>query len=255
MRNLALVRPFTAIAFVAVLAGCGGGGGGSTPGGGPVSTTPIATPTPVISANVTGTVVDEAANTPLAGVQVSLSGWTQSATPSPIATTNASGQFSFSVAPGSYLVTIGSDSPTDRRATLHFGIVLAAGSNTLTLPTPSAYADVTYTSAQTNGGLRLMALSATQQDCLTGANAGRTTNSLPLLVPDEFLEENAVAWNQEEDAEASDTPAPLWGGSTEPFSQRSRLDDVVRFRSLRSLDRWIFVYERKPAVQCRDECG
>ncbi|MGA3037453.1 MAG: carboxypeptidase-like regulatory domain-containing protein [Vulcanimicrobiaceae bacterium] len=209
------------------LAGCGGGGGGSSLGGG--SITPVPTPTPAPSANVSGTVVDEAANTALAGVQVSISAWTPNASPSPIATTTASGQFSFSVVPGSYMLTIGSNSPTDTRATLHVGVVLASGANALTLPQPAAYANVTYTSAQTSGNFRLMALSSTQQDCLTGANAGRTTNSLPLLIPDEFLEENAIAWNQEEDAEASDTPAPLWGGSTEPFSQQVDLTSSVGF--------------------------
>jgi hypothetical protein len=214
-----------AIIALAILAGCGGGGGGGTslPSGG--GTLPTMTPTSMPTsgpASVAGTVIDEQSSSALAGVQVALSPWVTGATPSPVATTNASGQFSFTTTAGSYMVTIGSNSPTDTRATLHFGVVLAAGSNTLTLPTPSAYAGVTYTSAQTNGSLRLMALSATQQDCLTGANAGRSANSLPLLVPDEFLEENAIAVNAQEDAQATDQPTPLFG-YTQPFGSISGL--------------------------------
>jgi hypothetical protein len=213
-----LMKPalaFLACASAALLAACGGGGGSSGGGGG---TLPIVTPTnpPVTTSSVSGTVVDEAANSPLAGVQVAIAPFTVGATPNPVATTAANGTFSFTTTPGHYLLVIGSNLPNDTRTTLHVGEQLVAGANALTLPTPTAPPNVTFTTAQTSGNFRLEALSANQQSCLTGANQGRTNLSLPLLVPDEFLTENANAVLQEEIAQKTDTPAPLFG-YTQPF--------------------------------------
>jgi len=204
------------IAGVAIIAGCGGGSGGVT-----TQTLPPLTPGPLASANVAGTVLDEMVNGNLmAGVQISLAPWAPGAIPMPITTSTPNGLILFSVPPGSYMLVVGSNSPSDSYATLHMGIVLVAGNNSLTLPVPPSIPNVTYTYAQMGGNIRLMRLSLAEQSCLSGANAGRVANGLPPLIPDEFLEEDALAFNQEQDAQATESPSPL-SASTEPFGTPS----------------------------------
>jgi hypothetical protein len=167
-------------------------------------------------------VVDFAANTPLAGVPIAIAAYTPGAAPTPVATTNPNGQFTFSAAPGTYLLVIGSNtpiSPTDMTTgttTLHTMITLLAGANALGLPIPAAPANVTLTPSQTSGNFRLTALAGDQLSCFSGANEGRMQDSLPLLIPDESLTEYSVALAQEESAQNTDTPSPLTPGSL-PF--------------------------------------
>ena len=201
------------------LAGCGTS---QTIGANLPTPTPAPSPTAPPAASGSGTVVDEAANTPLAGVQVALASWAPvpgafPTSPAIVAATNGAGQFTFNVTAGTYLLIIGSSSTTGPQATLFTGISLNPGANPLTLPTPPALPNVVYTAAQTSGNFRLMTLTARQQDCLNGANAGRTASSLPALVPDEFLEEDVEATLAEEVAQNTFTPNPLFALSAQPF--------------------------------------
>lgn len=119
-----------AIAALALsLAACGGGGGGAGTVTPPtVQPTNAPTQTPATT-NASGTVVNDADGTPLAGASIKLMPWTTcAATPSPAtsitpeadgcatplpvpqATTNAQGQFTLSNAPnGHYILVIGAD--------------------------------------------------------------------------------------------------------------------------------------------------
>ncbi|HET9394194.1 MAG TPA: hypothetical protein VFO29_11830 [Candidatus Rubrimentiphilum sp.] len=203
-----------------LLSACGGGGGGN-----PILPI-IPTNPPVTTSSVSGTVVDETTNAPLAGIQIAIAPFTVGATPSPVATTAANGTFSFTTTPGHYLLVVGSNSPSDTRTTLHVGEQLAAGANALTLPTPTAPPNVTLTAAQTSGNFRLQTLSANQQNCVTAANQGRANLPLPLLVPDEFLSEDAGAIVQEAVAQSTDTPSPLFG-FTQPFGPTGASGNVT----------------------------
>jgi hypothetical protein len=194
-----------AVLTASLLAACSGGGGGSNPT--PVGSTPTPAPSVAASASphpspsagtgtqatATGTVVDYAANTPLSGVKVSISAYTAGSAITQVATTTSTGTFSFTTAPGTYYLVIGSDSPTDTTTTLHTKITLAAGNNALTLPIPPAETDVTYTAAQLSGNFRLTALSGNQLSCFTGQNAGRTSASLPQEIPEELMTEAVTA--------------------------------------------------------------
>jgi hypothetical protein len=224
IRNVTLIRGLLALS---VLAGCGGGGASSpsmppnpAPTASLVATAPVA-PTPKPSptsspastqATATGTVVDYAANTPLSGVKVAIAPFTLGAAATQVATTNASGQFTFTTAPGTYYLVIGSDSATDTTTTLHTKIVLAAGANALTAPMPPAEPDVTLTAAQQSGNFRLTALAGNQLSCFTGTNQGRAAASLTLEIPDEYLTESATAVAQEGTAENLAEPTPLFAG-------------------------------------------
>jgi hypothetical protein len=249
MKAILTLSSLTAAA--ALLVACGGSGGG---GGGSVNpptpiptatstakTSPTPSPTPsAFAATASGTVVDYAADTPLSGVQVGLAPYTVGATPVPEATTNASGQFSFTTVPGTYLLVIGSNSPSATTATLHETVTLTAGTNVLTGATPQPLPDVTPVPSQTAGALRLMALNSVQQDCLSGMNAGRSAHSLPELVPDEYLEEDAIVWNDEEVAQATDTPSPLWGQNiVGPYGSYNYVDTEIGFSPC---DSWTNTY-------------
>ena len=208
------------LTFCAALAACGGGGGAvpsTSTGGGSTSPSPSASasapaPSPSASAAASGTVVDYAANTPIAGVPIAIASWAPGAAFSQVATTNSSGQFSFSTTAGTYLMRIGTDSTTSSQTTLHAKIVLVAGSNPLTAPTPMAAANVTPTAAQTSGNFRLTTLNTYEQDCLTGENQSRSQASLGALIPDEYLIETARAVYAEENAQNTDEPTPLFNG-------------------------------------------
>lgn len=222
-RRVAYASAF--VLFTAALAACGGGGaGGITPPSGGASETP----SPIPTANASGTVVDYASNAPLSGVPIAIANWTPGALPSPVATTDSNGKFAFNAAVGTYLLVVGSNSPTDTRATLHEKIVLSSGSNTLAASMPQPEPDVTPLPSQIAGALRLMALSSTQQDCLTGANQGRANLSLPLLVPDEYLEEDAIADTTEELAQNTDTPSPLFSYA-QPYGTVSGMTTEANF--------------------------
>jgi hypothetical protein len=194
-----------AATLVLALAACGGGGGGGSTGPGP-----IPTPTPDPRAVASGTVVDGASGAPLPGTLIALQPFVAGASP---VTTTAAADGSFTtppVAAGRYLLVVGADNAGDARATFHFAVTLAAGSNVLTAPAPQAAPDVTYAPAQLSGAFRLAALSADELGCLAGANAGRKQLGLRALVSDELLLEDARAVLQEEAAQSTDTPAPLF---------------------------------------------
>ncbi len=168
------------------------------------------------SAFASGRVVDYARDTPLAGIAVSIASYVRGAAPVVKATTDESGYFSFTAGPGEYLMTVGSGSSLGTRATLHEAITLAPGMNTVEGMKPVSEPDVLPTLSQKRGALRLMALSPVAIDCVKGANQGRLRFGLRLLVPDEYLEEDAIAVNTEQTAQNTDLPVPLFG-FTQPY--------------------------------------
>jgi hypothetical protein len=209
--------------LVASFAACGGGGGGSTvaaPAPSPSSSGYVEPISPG-AANVSGTVVDYVTNTPKPGVTIATAAYVAGASPAPIATTDATGSFHIAMPPGTYLLVIGSNSPADTTTTLHTKITVTAGADLLAAPMATAPPNVTLTAAQTSGNFRLTTLSGNQLSCYTAANAGRVQLGLPQLIPDEYLTEAATALVQEEVAQNTDTPAPLFGsgvGSVFEFS-------------------------------------
>ena len=118
------------LVFALPLAACGGGGGGTPPAGSSSPSSEPTTPAPPPSVTIaSGTVVNDANGSPLAGVRVVVMPWaTCGPTPSPAAsiapesdgcptplpapqaTTNASGAFTLGPVPnGRYLLVIGAD--------------------------------------------------------------------------------------------------------------------------------------------------
>ncbi len=158
-------------------------------------------------------------------MKVSISAYTAGAAITPVATTTSTGTFSFTTAPGTYYLVIGSDSTTDTTS-LHTKISLVAGTNALTLTIPPAETDVTYTAAQLSGNFRLTALSGDQLSCFTGANAGRASLSLSALIPDEIMPETSTAFSQEAGGEGGvGERSPLFNNlfAYEPKSAEFRL--------------------------------
>lgn len=196
-----------AASFVLALTACGGGGGGGSTGPGPLPT--LTPPGPLAVA--AGTVVDGASGAPLAGASIALEPFVAGASPVTTTASRADGSFTTPpVAAGRYLLVVGADNAGDARATFHLAVTLAAGSSALTAPAPQAAPDVTYAPAQLSGAFRLAALSADELGCLAGANAGRKQLGLRALVADELLLEDARAVLQEEAAQSTDTPTPLF---------------------------------------------
>ena len=174
---------------------CGGGGGG---GGGAI-TPPGPTPTLAPSStNASGKLVDDASNAPLAGIPVKIEPWTSLATPlpSPQTTTAADGTFTLANVPnGHYLLVIGSDSSSDTtRPTIHDNVSLTGGNQTLKAPLLPAIPLITPAPAEMGGVYRLTTLDPVAEvSCFTAFNAQRAARSLPLVVEDEWLTENARA--------------------------------------------------------------
>lgn len=200
-------RSSLAAVLVLALAACGGGGGGGGTAPGPVPT-PVP---PAARAVASGTVIDAASGDPLPGTLVALEPYVTGA--SPVTSTTAAADGSFvtpPVAAGRYLLVVGADNPTDARSSFHLTVTLAAGGNALSAPTPQPAPNVSYTAAQLSGAFRLAALSADESACLAGANAGRRQLGLRPLISDELLLEDARAVLQEEAAQSTDTPTPLF---------------------------------------------
>ncbi len=198
-----------AATLVLALAACGGGGGGGAAG--PSQAVTPQTPAPGGRAVATGRAIDGADGSPLPGTLVALEPFVTGA--SPVITTTAAADGTFVTPPvsaGRYLLVVGADNPTDARSTFHLAVTLADGTNALSAPAPLATRDVTYTAAQQSGAFRLAALSADEAGCLAGANAGRKQLGLRPLVSDELLLEDARAVLQEETAQSTDTPTPLF---------------------------------------------
>jgi hypothetical protein len=217
MRLQTNILALTALLASASLAACSGGG--SSPGpSSPSTSTPVVTstaspaptpsPSPTIqAATASGTVVDFDSNMGLAGVTVAIASYSSTAAPVAVATTGPSGTFTFTAAPGSYLIEIGSNSATDTRATYHNKVTLAAGSNAITQIIPSPEPDVTLAPSQTSGNVRLAQLSSVEQGCVSGANSGRTNDGLSIFIIDEALEEDSRAFLAQEIAQSTDTPS------------------------------------------------
>ena len=188
----------------------------ATPTSTPTPTpTPTATPTPSNVANVSGKVVDFNSDTAIQGAAVAIS--KANAGPyTQVATTDSSGKFSFAYTltsgQSTYYLQIGSASTSGPQTTLHAAVTLAAGSDPLTAPTPEPEPDYTPTPAQLSGDFRLMTLTGNNLDCLTGANQGRTQDSLPLLMPDEYLTETMIAITAQETAQGTDMPSTTIDG-------------------------------------------
>ena len=163
-----------------------------------------------------GTVVDNDSDAGISGVSVAIApgGSSTSTSPTHVATTDASGAFSFTAPPGTYMLIIGSNLPNDARSTYHGEILLAAGENAIAMGVPSQEPDVSLSVAQTGGSYRLEKLSSSQRSCLLGANAGRSALSLPQLVADQALLEIANALVSEEKAQGTEMPSPLFAGAT-----------------------------------------
>ena len=201
----------TLIALPLALAACGGGGatGSATPPA-PASSGP-GSGTSGAQAIAQGRVVDESSGAPLAGVRVALEPFTTGAGPVAATTTDANGNFALGGAASTYLLVVGSDSPSDTsRATPHVRVQSNTGTTTVSAPAPAAAPNVTYTGAQLAGALRLATLSSDEADCLNGAQAGRASLKLSGLVEDELLLEDARAHLQEMFAQDTDEPSPLY---------------------------------------------
>ncbi len=153
--------------------------------------------------------MDEAADSPLAGVPIAIASPGSNAfTTEPV--TAADGSFSFTAAPGTYIIAVGSNSASAATAaTAHDKVTLVAGSNAIGEQVPHAVADVTPTPAQLSGNFRLATLSAAEADCLTGMNTGRLAAGLSVLVPDEEDLELARAFVSEEIAQQAQSVQPL----------------------------------------------
>ncbi len=193
------------VVLCSLLSACGGGGGSST--GGPL---PGPTPCPsgytgtapncVASQSTTtakGMLVDDVSGAPLAGVNVEVQPWISYPTPGPsptpvaVSTTAADGSFTVSQPNGTYMLVIGSDSPSDMtRPTIHDKIILG-GQTILTAPTPAPIALVTPSAIQTSGKYRLSTIDTnTELPCITAFQNHRASLNLPKAVVDQWLVEN-----------------------------------------------------------------
>jgi len=212
MKNYLLLGTMAA----ALLAGCGGGSSVPPPMGTPPTGTPPTGPITPTMATAQGHVVDEAANTPLAGVPIAIASPGSNAFTAE-GSSASDGSFSFTASPGTYIIAVGSNSASSAAvATAHDQITLVAGSNAIGEHTAKPVPQVTPTVAQTSGNFRLATLSAAEQDCLAGMNTGRAAHGLSLLVADEETLEVARALVAEEIAQQTDTPTPMFG-ATNPF--------------------------------------
>jgi hypothetical protein len=212
----------SSLAFVALLAACGGGGGGST-GGSLPPTTPTSTPTGMPTSTpsgsnsstttATGTVVNDANGAPLAGQRVVLmpfgpcgatptplsitpeSDGCPTPLPSPQVTTAPNGTFSLGGVPnGHYLLVIGTDSTSTTgtiTATVHDNVTLTGGAQALKAPTLPAIPMVTVPAWETNGDYRIATLNATTEvPCFQAWQTERAANNLAGSSVDEWLTEN-----------------------------------------------------------------
>lgn len=224
------------LAAAASLTACGGGSGG----GGPINPpTPLYTPCPAgytgtapncvapTNATASGKLVDDPSGNPLAGVQVGLAPWTADATPMPEGTTAPDGTFSFTAAPGHYLLVIGSNAPTDlNRPTIHDNITLVAGANALKAPTLPPVPTVTPAAAETGGSYRLVTIDANNEaPCFTAYNNARVSHGLAQVVVDEWLMENARAANTYYQS-PSYQPGAAWPGN--PYGFLTTGNDTFR---------------------------
>ena len=185
-----------AMALACALAACGGGGGGGGPiptGGSTSTPTTNPTNTPAGNATFTQTLVDHESGAPIAGMYVGLAPNTVGATPAPQPTTNASGQFTVTATPGTYLLVIGDGK--NNRPVIHDLVTLTAGANTVTAPTIGPAPGATPNPIQDSGNFRLTTLTSMEQSCLAYENSVRASHSLSAVTSDEWLtEDNRGYW-------------------------------------------------------------
>jgi hypothetical protein len=193
-----------------------------TPKAPATSSAPSSSPTASASASsqmavVTGKVVDFDSNQPLIGVSIKMTPLTGTAYMS-VAESASDGTFSFTIEPGSYVIAVGSNSPSDSsRATEHDVVALSAGSNALAPLEPSPVPNYTLAPSETSGNFRLAQLSSAEQSCLAGMNRGRSSNGLSQLVEDEEQLEFDRAEVAEEVAQNTDEPTPMFSGGYTSF--------------------------------------
>jgi len=204
------------IGIVAALAACGGGGGsGAQP---PAMNAPTPSTTPAVT-SASGTVVDDASGSPLAGVHVVLMPWAPCAAtpspatsitpendgcptplPSPQVTTATNGAFTLNGVPnGHYLLIIGADSTSTSgtvQATVHDNVTLTGGNQTLVAPTLPAVTGVSVPMWESNGDYRVASLNATTEvPCFQAWQSERATSNLAAGTVDEWSLENVRSDN------------------------------------------------------------
>ncbi|MDQ2681809.1 MAG: hypothetical protein M3Y21_12460 [Candidatus Eremiobacteraeota bacterium] len=231
-----------AIALLAACGGgapVGIGGGGTPPTNPPSATpcpsgytgTPLNCVAPPSQASVTGKLVDYDSQMPLAGEPVSIAAGSVGCAETSVnyqqpvstctvpngggiapsalapyvavATTAPDGSFAFTASPGPYLMRIGSESPTDTRATIHDAILLKGGPNPLAAPTMPPQPGCTdcvigggnlpgtvNPPIQSSGLYRLATLTPVEEECLNANIKDRAAIGLGTLIPDEWLVEN-----------------------------------------------------------------
>ena len=223
------------IGIVAALAACGGGGGGAQP---PAMNAPTPSTTPAVT-SASGTVVDDASGSPLAGVHVVLMPWAPCAAtpspatsitpendgcptplPSPQVTTATNGAFTLNGVPnGHYLLIIGADSTSTSgtvQATVHDNVTLTGGNQTLVAPTLPAVTGVSVPMWESNGDYRVASLNATTEvPCFQAWQSERATNNLAAGTIDEWLLENVRSDNTyAQSGVAGPIPSLTSGGTT-----------------------------------------
>ncbi len=187
----------------------------ATPTGSATATpTGSATATPTASASpvsASGTVVDFDTNAGLSGITISIAPLGSGSPYTPVTTSGAGGAFTFTAAPGTYVLAVGSNSSSDQtRATEHDVVTLYPNTaNALTAVIPSPAPQVTLAPSQLSGNFRLAALNSTEQSCFQGVNAGRSSKSLSALIYDEYSLEYSRASIAEEVAQKTDAGNPL----------------------------------------------
>jgi hypothetical protein len=179
------------LSAAALTAGCGGGSGSSA------SSLLPPDPPPATMATASGKVVDYTFGNALSDVPVAIATWAPNAVPTQIATTASDGSFSFTTAPGTYEMRIGSGSASDTRATLTTQIVLKAGSNPLVVPAPPTQQYVTANTAQLSGNFRLKLLDSYETACLNAANTAFQSYGDGPYADDEYALEAALWANQQ----------------------------------------------------------
>jgi hypothetical protein len=180
------------LASLALLAACGGGGSGGSGGGGGVLPT-----LPPTTTSASGVLVNHETGAAIAGVPVAIASWSPAnSSYTTVATTAADGSFSFTAVNGQYLLRIGSDSPSDTVPTIHDNITLRGGTQALVAPNMPAQPGVTMPAIEASGKYRLATLSAVETECWRATNTQRANAGLSALVEDEWLLENARAYNQ-----------------------------------------------------------
>jgi len=186
----------------------------ATPTGSPTSQvsstpTPVPTPSPIASAQAAsahGKLVDSDTNLPIGGENVGIAPFFRGASLNRVAVTAIDGSFSFTTAPGKYLLVIGMNSTNLGMTTFHGPVSLNTGDNPLAQGVPIPNPQKTNSPAQASGAYRLISLGTTEQECLNAVNDGRLNSALPFLIPDESAYEEARSYSDSQVKQATASP-------------------------------------------------